>query len=114
MNVPSQVDRPPAFVNLFISRLSKAFSIAGLIMVAASAGLASATEVILIASAPTATTQYASAEQKMATIQFFETNKREPIPNNLTAIRRALEGAGIEFIPAKSGKGVGVRLREES
>jgi transcriptional regulator with XRE-family HTH domain len=49
----------------------------------------------------------------LATIQFFETNKREPIPNNLTAIRRALETAGVEFIPAKSGKGVGVRLRED-
>jgi transcriptional regulator with XRE-family HTH domain len=49
----------------------------------------------------------------LATVQFFETNKREPIVNNLTAIRRALEGAGVEFIPAKNGKGVGVRLREE-
>ena len=48
----------------------------------------------------------------LATIQFFETDKREPIPNNLTAIRRALEDAGVEFIPAKGGKGVGVRLRE--
>jgi transcriptional regulator with XRE-family HTH domain len=49
----------------------------------------------------------------LATIQFFETNKRAPIPNNLTAIRRALEDAGIEFIPAKSGKGIGVRLKED-
>jgi transcriptional regulator with XRE-family HTH domain len=48
----------------------------------------------------------------LATIQFFETDKREPIPNNLTAIRRALEDAGVEFIPAKSGKGIGVRMRE--
>jgi hypothetical protein len=30
------------------------------------------------------------------------------------AIRRALEDAGVEFIPAKSGKGVGVRLKVES
>jgi len=28
------------------------------------------------------------------------------IYNNLAAIRRALEDAGVEFIPAKSGKGV--------
>jgi hypothetical protein len=49
---------------------------------------------------------------RVATIQFFETNKREPIPNNLAAIRRALEDGGVEFIPGKSGKGVGVRLRE--
>lgn len=54
-----------------------------------------------------------AASVSLATVQFFETNKREPIPNNLTAIRHALEGAGVEFIPAKSGKGVGVRLREE-
>jgi transcriptional regulator with XRE-family HTH domain len=52
-----------------------------------------------------------AASVSLATIQFFETNKRAPIPNNLVAIRRALEGAGVEFIPAnKSGKGVGVRL----
>ncbi len=53
-----------------------------------------------------------SAGVALATVQFFETDKREPITNNLAAIRRALEGAGVEFIPAKSGKGVGVRLRE--
>jgi transcriptional regulator with XRE-family HTH domain len=48
----------------------------------------------------------------LATIQFFETDKREPIPNNLAAIRRALEDGGVEFITARNGKGVGVRLRE--
>jgi transcriptional regulator with XRE-family HTH domain len=45
-----------------------------------------------------------------ATIRRFEAGRRTPIPNNLTAIRRALEDAGVEFIPARSGKGVGVRL----
>jgi transcriptional regulator with XRE-family HTH domain len=54
-----------------------------------------------------------AANVSLATIQFFETSKREPIPNNLAAIRRALEEAGVEFIPAKNGKGIGVRLREE-
>jgi predicted transcriptional regulator len=49
----------------------------------------------------------------MATVQFFEAGKRDPIPNNLSAIRRALEEAGVEFIPAKNGKGVGVRLKED-
>jgi hypothetical protein len=34
------------------------------------------------------------------------------VANIGTAIRRALEDAGVEFIPAKNGKGVGVRLRE--
>ena len=54
-----------------------------------------------------------SASVSLATIQLFEADKREPIPNNLTAIRRALEDAGVEFIPAKAGRGVGVRLRYE-
>jgi transcriptional regulator with XRE-family HTH domain len=47
-----------------------------------------------------------------ATIRRFEAGRRTPIPNNLAAIRAALEAAGVEFIPAKNGKGVGVRLRE--
>ena len=54
-----------------------------------------------------------AASVSLATVQFFETNKREPIHNNLTAIRRALEDAGVEFLPAKNGKGAGVRLRED-
>ena len=49
----------------------------------------------------------------LATIKNFESSRRETTPANLNAIRRALEEAGIEFIPARSGKGVGVRLREE-
>jgi transcriptional regulator with XRE-family HTH domain len=48
-----------------------------------------------------------------ATIRRFEAGRRTPIPNNLAAIRRALEAAGVEFIPARNGKGVGVRLRED-
>jgi hypothetical protein len=48
----------------------------------------------------------------LSTVAEFENDKREPWSDNLTAIRRALEDAGVEFIPAKSGKGVGVRLRE--
>jgi transcriptional regulator with XRE-family HTH domain len=48
-----------------------------------------------------------------ATIRRFEAGHRTPIPNNLAAIRGALEAAGVEFIRAKNGKGVGVRLRED-
>ena len=47
------------------------------------------------------------------TIEYFETNKRTPIPNNLSAICSALEVGGVEFIAAKAGRGVGVRLRED-
>jgi transcriptional regulator with XRE-family HTH domain len=49
----------------------------------------------------------------LSTVAEFEIDKREPRDDNLTAIRRTLEDAGVEFIPAKNGKGVGVRLRED-
>jgi transcriptional regulator with XRE-family HTH domain len=50
-----------------------------------------------------------AASVSLATVQFFETNKRRPIPNNLTAIRRALEDAGVVF--EADGKFVGVKLK---
>jgi transcriptional regulator with XRE-family HTH domain len=49
----------------------------------------------------------------MATVQFFEADKRTPIPNNLAAIVRAFEEAGVEFLPARNGRGVGVRLKDD-
>jgi transcriptional regulator with XRE-family HTH domain len=45
-----------------------------------------------------------------STVRDFEKGRRVPLEDNLTAIRRALEDAGVEFIPAKGGRGVGVRL----
>jgi transcriptional regulator with XRE-family HTH domain len=45
-----------------------------------------------------------------STVRDFEKGRRVPLDENITAIRRALEDAGVEFIPAKSGKGAGVRL----
>ena len=44
------------------------------------------------------------------TIVDFERGARVPYPNNLAAIRAALEAAGVEFI-AENGGGAGVRLR---
>lgn len=41
----------------------------------------------------------------------FERGARQPLANNLAAIRTALEAAGVEFIP-ENGGGAGVRLRE--
>ncbi len=35
----------------------------------------------------------------VSTIRDFETGKRTPIANNIAAIRAALEGAGITFLP---------------
>jgi len=45
------------------------------------------------------------------TIVSFEKGQRSPNLNNLEAIRRALENAGVEFIP-ENGGGAGVRLRK--
>ena len=49
----------------------------------------------------------------LATLKRFERGLRTPIPNNMAAIRRALETAGVEFIPPRNGKGAGVRLRTD-
>lgn len=46
-----------------------------------------------------------------ASIANFESGKRTPIANNITAIRTALEFAGVIFIPS-NGNGPGVRLRD--
>jgi transcriptional regulator with XRE-family HTH domain len=48
-----------------------------------------------------------------STVRDFEKGRRVPFDNNLAAIKRALEEAGVELIPAKGGKGVGVRLIHE-
>lgn len=48
----------------------------------------------------------------LSTIRDFETGKRKPIANNLTAIRTALESAGVIFID-QNGDGPGVRLRKD-
>ena len=45
-----------------------------------------------------------------ATVADFEAGKRQPIANNLAAIRAALEQYGVEFIP-ENGGGAGVRLK---
>lgn len=46
-----------------------------------------------------------------STIRDLESGKRQPIQNNLAAIRTALEQAGVIFI-ASNGNGPGVRLRD--
>ncbi|ATQ67363.1 MULTISPECIES: helix-turn-helix domain-containing protein [Methylosinus] len=46
-----------------------------------------------------------------ATIADFESGKREPYQSTQSAIRAALEGAGVIFVEA-NGEGPGVRLRK--
>lgn len=53
-----------------------------------------------------------AASLGLSTAKNFENALRDTTAANLIAMRRALEDAGIEFIPAKGGKGVGVRLRD--
>ena len=54
-----------------------------------------------------------AASVSRSVIVDFENGKRTPNRNNLAAIIRALEDAGVEFIPANGG-GAGVRMREQS
>ena len=46
-----------------------------------------------------------------STIRDFEKGRRVPSPNNLAAVARAIEAAGLEFIP-ENGGGAGIRFRE--
>ncbi|MCK1459618.1 helix-turn-helix transcriptional regulator [Bradyrhizobium sp. 2] len=46
-----------------------------------------------------------------STIRDFEKGRRIPGPNNLAAMRIALEGAGVLFIE-ENGEGAGVRLKK--
>jgi transcriptional regulator with XRE-family HTH domain len=45
----------------------------------------------------------------LSTVRDFEKGRRVPTINNLEAIKRAIEAAGVEFI-AENGGGPGVRL----
>lgn len=46
-----------------------------------------------------------------STVRNFEAGRSIPIGNNLSALTRTLETAGVEFIP-ENGGGAGVRLRK--
>jgi len=50
------------------------------------------------------------AKVGLSTLKDFEGRRRKPIANNLDAIRRALEAAGIEFT---NGDAPGVRMRKK-
>jgi predicted transcriptional regulator len=54
-----------------------------------------------------------AAEVGSVTIRQFERGATEPRRAILTALRRALEEAGVRFINANKGGGPGVRLLED-
>lgn len=54
-----------------------------------------------------------AAAVSRTTVVDFERGVRTPHRNNLDAIRRAFEQAGIEFIP-ENGGGAGLRLARRS
>ena len=42
----------------------------------------------------------------------YETGRRTPIPNNVDALRRVIEEAGIKFVFDEEGKPAGILLRD--
>jgi DNA-binding XRE family transcriptional regulator len=54
-----------------------------------------------------------AAQVSRMTVVDFEAGRRSPHPNNLTAIRSALEAAGVIFVD-ENGEGPGVRLRKSA
>jgi transcriptional regulator with XRE-family HTH domain len=51
------------------------------------------------------------AQVSVVTVRNFENEKSTPQRASLDVLRRALEAAGVEFIP-ENGGGAGVRLRK--
>lgn len=54
----------------------------------------------------------AKASVSLSTVRDFEKGRREPIANNLTAMRVALEQAGIAFVDDGGTSGISVTKRK--
>jgi ribosome-binding protein aMBF1 (putative translation factor) len=51
------------------------------------------------------------AKLSLSTVRDFETGRRTPIQNNVEAITRAIEEAGIELVFDEQGRPAGIRVR---
>ena len=52
------------------------------------------------------------AKVSLSTVRDFENGKRTPIANNLEALRRAIDAAGIQLV-FKKGKPVGIAIEHD-
>lgn len=52
------------------------------------------------------------ANVSLRTVQAFEKGQRAPMPNNILAMRRALEEAGIRLVFDRAGMAAGVARRD--
>jgi transcriptional regulator with XRE-family HTH domain len=48
----------------------------------------------------------------LSTVRDFEKGERTPIPNNLAAIQRAIEGAGIRLVFRDDGEAAGIEVSD--
>jgi transcriptional regulator with XRE-family HTH domain len=55
----------------------------------------------------------ARARVSLSTIKDFESGKREPMVNNLDALRRAIDAAGVQLV-FRRGKPVGIAIVDDS
>ena len=49
----------------------------------------------------------------LSTVKDFERGERTPIPNNLAAIRSAIEAAGIELVFGEAGESLGISRSQQ-
>lgn len=52
------------------------------------------------------------ANVSLSTVRDFEKGRRTPIANNLNALRRAIEAAGVQILVGVNGKATGIAIAD--